>query len=402
VVIKVLYNLFLHPLRSFPGPLSGRAAQISYQRHLLRGSSHLQLQELHRKYGPVVRYAPNELSFIEPQAWKDIYGHKASAFVKDIKIFYGPEEYGDAPGLIRANDADHARQRRLVSHAFSDKAMKEQEQLLKGHIGILIERLRDIAAGKNDGKTDMVEWYNFTTFDIMSDLTFGESLGQLSSSTYNPWVESVFGFVKLVSVTRVCREYPGVTPLLEKLLPADLMAKKDAHINFSTERVNERMARKTDRPDIWTFVNRYSEIEGQSLAPSELHSNGGLFMLAGTETTATQLSGLTYLLLKNPEKLARLTNEVRSAFTSLVDLTMTKLAQLPYLQACIDEGLRLYPPVPFGLARIAPKEGANVCSRWVPGSVRPIQHDASQYSRTLTSLTRQSSSVRPGSRLTRP
>jgi cytochrome P450 len=132
------------------------------------------------------------------------------------------------------------------------------------------------------------------------------------------------------------------------------------------------MAQKTERPDIWTYVTKNSHIEGQALAQSELHSNGALFMVAGTETTATELAGLTYMLLKNPQKLARLTSEIRTAFTRFEDITMVKLSQLQYLQACLEEGLRVYPPVPAGLPRITPKGGAKVCNRWIPGGVSDI------------------------------
>jgi cytochrome P450 len=140
-------------------------------------------------------------------------------------------------------------------------------------------------------------------------------------------------------------------------------------MRFSSEKVDKRIARETERPDIWTYVMRNSHIEGHELALTELHSNGASFMVAGTETTATELSGLTYMLLKNPEKLDRLTKEVRGAFKTFEDVTMVKLSQLEYLQACIEEGLRMYPPVPVGLPRITPEGGAKVCNRWIPGGV---------------------------------
>jgi hypothetical protein len=202
-------------------------------------------------------------------------------------------------------------------------------------------------------------------------LTFGEDLGQLSSSTYNAWVESVFSFVKVIVLSRVALQWPGLSRLLGVLIPAEMKRKKMNHIQFAAEKVDKRMARKTTRPDIWTYVTKNDHIEGGGLAISELHSTGSTFMLAGTETTATQLSGLTYLLLKNPEKQDRLKREIKAAFSTLEDMTMTKLSQLSYLQACIEEGLRLYPPVPTGLPRIAPLGGAMVCNRWVPGGVSP-------------------------------
>lgn len=175
----------------------------------------------------------------------------------------------------------------------------------------------------------------------MGDLTFGESLGQLATAAYSPWVQAAFGSVKFMSIGRIGRSWPGLSSLLNCLIPAEVKAKSERHMDFSKHHVNMRMSRKTDRPDIWTFITRHSEIEGKSLAPTELHSNGQLFMLAGTETTATELSGLTYLLLKNPEKLKRLVKEIRGAFTSFEDISISKLTRLPFLNACLTEGLRL-------------------------------------------------------------
>lgn len=153
--IKCFYNIHLHPLRSYPGPVSARATVIIYQRQILKGYSHLWLQGLHKQYGPVVRIAPNELSFIEPEVWKDVYGHRASAFVKTAE-FYGPDAHGSPPGIIRADNESHARQRKTVSHAFSDKALKDQEQLLKGYVGLLVEKLRGVADGGL--QSNIVEW----------------------------------------------------------------------------------------------------------------------------------------------------------------------------------------------------------------------------------------------------
>ncbi|KAH7378272.1 benzoate 4-monooxygenase cytochrome P450 [Pyrenochaeta sp. MPI-SDFR-AT-0127] len=360
-ITRICYNLFWHPLRKFPGPLLARATIITYQWKSLQGFSHKWLQHLHEKYGPVVRCSPNELSIIEPAVWKDIYGHRATSFVKEPE-FYGEDAYGSPAGIIRADNFHHGLQRKLVSHAFSDKALRDQEQCLQGYVALLIERLKEASM---KGAADMVEWYNFTTFDIMADLTFGESLGQLNTSTYSPWVKATFSFLKVVSIMRVCRSWPGIAMLLQALVPADVQKKRETHIAFTKDRVNERMARKTDRPDIWTLITKYDE--GKGLEPGELHNNGLTFMVAGTETTATLLSGLTYLLLKNPIKLNRLTTEVRTAFSSFDDMTMSKLSQLTYLNACLNEGLRMYPPVPAGLPRRTPDSGAMVCGHWVAG-----------------------------------
>jgi len=90
-------------------------------------------------------------------------------------------------------------------------------------------------------------------------------------------------------------------------------------------------------------------------------------MVAGTETTATLLSGLTYYLLKHPDKLQKVTDEVRALTEE--ELTLEQLPRLSYLNACFEEGLRVYPPVPVGLPRVVPKEGTSICGEWIPGKV---------------------------------
>ena len=92
---------------------------------------------------------------------------------KDVRVF-GPS-INDTPQIVAANGETHARIRRLMSHAFSDKALRSQESLMKHYINLLITRLREKCA-KGEA-VDIVEWLNFTTFDLIGDLAFGESFG---------------------------------------------------------------------------------------------------------------------------------------------------------------------------------------------------------------------------------
>lgn len=91
--------------------------------------------------------------------------------------------------------------------------------------------------------------------------------------------------------------------------------------------------------------------------------------MAGSETTATLLAGITYLLLSNPVTLHKLTDEVRGAFTQEREITMTSVNRLTYMMACLNEALRMYPPVPTGLPRVVPQEGRSVLGRHVPQDV---------------------------------
>jgi len=82
--------------------------------------------------------------------------------------------------------------------------------------------------------------------------------------------------------------------------------------------------------------------------------------MAGSETTSTLLSGATYLLLRNPEVLQKLTEEVRCSFDSEEDITLLSVSKLGYMLACLNEAMRCYPPVPVGFPRIIPKGRGSV------------------------------------------
>lgn len=83
-----------------------------------------------------------------------------------------------------------------------------------------------------------------------------------------------------------------------------------------------------------------------------MYANAGLLIGAGSETTATLLSGTTFLLLQNPSAMHKLTQEIRSAFTSDADINLARVCQLPYLGAVMEEGMRLYPPGPAANVRV--------------------------------------------------
>ena len=108
------------------------------------------------------------------------------------------------------------------------------------------------------------------------------------------------------------------------------------------------------------------------MSQNEIISTFGLLLLAGSETTATLLSAVTYYLLTNQQVMRKLVAEIRDTFKMEKDITMVSVNQLTYEIAVLEEAMRLQPPVPSGSIRITPKEGALVGGHWVPGNVSPF------------------------------
>ena len=92
-------------------------------------------------------------------------------------------------------------------------------------------------------------------------------------------------------------------------------------------------------------------------------------IVAGSETSATLLSGCIFYLCTNAHVMSRLSDEIRFAFARDEDITFRSAAKLRYLNAVIEESLRLYPPFVTSLARIVPPGGSNIDGNFVPEGV---------------------------------
>lgn len=73
---SMIYNVTLHPLAGFPGPWYAPLTRIPFWTAMITGESVYYMRGLHRRYGPVVRFAANSVSYTDPQAWKDIFEYK--------------------------------------------------------------------------------------------------------------------------------------------------------------------------------------------------------------------------------------------------------------------------------------------------------------------------------------
>ncbi|KAJ5788416.1 hypothetical protein N7457_003406 [Penicillium paradoxum] len=377
----LVYNVYFHPLAKYPGPKSMAASRLPYMRLILGGRFPQKTKLLHDQYGDVVRIAPDELSFIDGEAWKKIYGTRIGHGQKaKDNIFYAPLP-GQAPGIILSNDADHSRFRRLLSHAFSDNSLRGQEPIIKRHVDLLMQRLRENIA--NGSKAlNMVAWYNFTTFDIIGDLAFGEPFDCLKNSDYHEWVSIIFSALKWAVYANVSRRLPGSEYILPYITPKHITARVNRHLALTRQKVETRISKTNERPDFFGNILKHQNTEKGFSIP-EMNSNGSTLIIAGSETTATLLSGATYYLLRNPRVLRKLQDEIRSMFTSEEEINLESCNKLQYCLAVLTETLRMYPPVAAGLPRVVDAQGDMIAGHWVPGgTVVSVPHYAASHSST--------------------
>ncbi|KAJ5292490.1 uncharacterized protein N7443_008443 [Penicillium atrosanguineum] len=319
----ILYNLYISPLSKYPGPKLAACTNLPNLYWTSTGQYHYKLKDLHDKYGDVVRAGPQTLVYRTPQAWKDIYSHRksgTSSYLKDPKFYLqGPR----GPSILNANDADHSRTRRLLSHAFSEKALRDQEALIQSYVDMLINRLQgEIASSRK--VVDMSQWYNFTTFDIIGDLAFGEPFDCLKNSQYHPWVKMLFSSMKVLALRRPLAIYPFLAPIVSGLMPKRLVKMREEHFALTAEKVHRRLETKTDRPDFMAYILRVDD--DRSLTAREMEANAAILIMAGSETTASLLSGFTFYALTNAGVWKKLVEEVRGAFGSYDEIDFKEVS----------------------------------------------------------------------------
>ncbi|KXH50180.1 cytochrome P450 [Colletotrichum simmondsii] len=358
---KALYNIFFHPLRNFPGPKLWAASRIPYSLAQVDGKPHKQLLALHDKYGPIVRIAENELSFIYPDAWKDSNGHRKGGVPENTKEPLAI--LGNEHNLFGANLEDHSRMRRVLSHGFSMHAMKDQQPLISAHVDLLLQRLRKHAAGGNR-PIDMVSWYNRVTFDIISDLSWGEPLGCLEKEQDHPWIVALGHTVKYQLYLGLAKRFPPFTNILKAFIPKELTRLEQENFALAAANVEKRIALADSRPDFMESMIRQKG--DREIQKHEMVSNAFLLMLGGSETSATALSAVTYFLTSHPAVLSKLTDEVFSTFKAEEEININSVQNLPYMLAVLDETLRLNPPLPHSSPRVVHEGGDTFCGFFVP------------------------------------
>ncbi|MCJ1383958.1 hypothetical protein MMC17_007072 [Xylographa soralifera] len=263
--------------------------------------------------------------------------------------------------------------RRDLSHAFSQTSLTEQESLVSSVVDGFIDQLGTIGAkGVN-----MVEWYTILTFDIIGDLAFGETFRGIETGQKHPWITRIEGAMMQGALADCFKRFSLLAKVVMTLFPSkiqDLIADTKLNEQYSIDLIKKRIEKKTDRND---FVTRILEHrDSNQVSDIQIAAHASDFVLAGSETTATALSCITYYLLRAPHALQNLQEEVRGAFKSYDEINATSTTPLKYLHAVALEGLRIYPPLPFALPRVVPPNGDTVDGHFLPAgtvvSTNPI------------------------------
>ncbi|XRM42524.1 hypothetical protein ABZX51_005740 [Aspergillus tubingensis] len=351
-----IYRYFFHALGGFPGPKLARVTALwDFRNTVLDAKWYLKVKELHEVYGDVVRIKPREISINDPSAIKDIYGVGTTCVKGPFYDLHYPHR-----SLQMARDkAFHSRRRRLWDRGLTSKALAGYEPYLLEHCKDIVQVIesRSSQAQETTALIDGFAW------DSMGIFAFGKSFNMLHGEP-----------PKMLQMMRMMGR--GASALLSSIWLVIFMRGMvgvrrftDRWLEWCAQCVEERSRVETDRRDLFSYLIEESSSGGdQSIGgvDGDLVRDSELAITAGSDTAASTLNALFYLLARHPEKLRRLREEIDSAVPAGQELCHAALVKKPYLEGCINESLRLCPAVLSGLQRETGPEGLRTAGVYIP------------------------------------
>ncbi|RXW15522.1 hypothetical protein EST38_g10327 [Candolleomyces aberdarensis] len=407
IVHLVPYLLDSHGVRKYPGPLVARFSDIWLGLVSKGGHRSEVVHKMHQQYGPFVRIAPNHVSVADPDALAIVYAHGNGALKSDFYDAF----VSIRRGVFNTRDrADHTRKRKIISHIFSQKSVVEFEPQVRLYVGLLLQqwdRLFDMAVKGMSGTEgeggwrgesgrlwlDCLPWANYLSFDIVGDLAFGEPFGMLKAAKDSALVpknpeqvmnsygkETLASDVLSIPAIQILNgrgEYSmsmGAIPKswrpFVRHLPWYSQGQKDVQTlaGIAIMAVAKRLATPTDRVDLLSKLQEGRDNDGNPMSKEELTAEALTLLIAGSDTTSNSTCAILYHLARNryaQEKLHKELDEQLGAEDETV-ATGPQVKNLPYLDACINEALRIHSTSALGLPRTVPEGGLTVRGQYFP------------------------------------
>ncbi|GAA5983503.1 hypothetical protein JCM10908_000311 [Rhodotorula pacifica] len=382
-------------LQKYPGPTAAKFTRLWLAKQTRMGYRSAKVHEEHEKYGKFVRIGPKEVSINDPAALPVVYAHGNGSLKSD---FYNAFVASKVRGLFNTRDrAEHTRKRKIVSHTFAPKSVREFEPYIAGTVRGLLRKWDELCERAAKSPTangagpslkgwaivESLDWFNALAFDIIGDLAFGAPFGMIERDAADtvPITRedgSVF-YAPAVQILNMRGEFSATLGCLPewirpwmKYIDPWFARGLDAVNNLTgiaRTRVNQRLKEGAgDRKDILSHLQNGRDADGNPMGVPELTAEALTQLIAGSDTTSNSSCAIMYYLSANQSAQKKLQEELDATFgprgiEGALDYEDVKA--LPYLDACINEALRLHSTSAMGLPRIMTQQ-TEVCGEVFP------------------------------------
>ncbi|KAJ7196196.1 cytochrome P450 [Mycena pura] len=392
--VLVLYFYDSYGIRKYPGPFT---AKFSYAWIIwvgITGRRSQKIHDAHNRYGPIIRISPCEISFSDPAVYPVIHSFNSKAAKSSFYDSFGA--IGLRNVFTTRSKTDHGQKRRLLQSLFTVQVAREFTPRTSSIMTRLIDKWESRYISSKTGFIwfDCAPWITLLAFDFIGEFIFGESFGMIESGLDSVTVPNDLQFpfvigkatdvqhcqVQTMSLTHLVsmRErynYPlGLLPkwwrpVGRRVLRKEVQAAKtfSAFVAYRfAQRLSTTAPHSQDTRDLVGRFLHKSKVQNEEFKPESLVADLITILVAGSDTTRNSLIAALHYLAKSQNAQHDLQAELDSHMISHVT-NYTDIEGLPYLNACLNETLRLYSPVGIGLPRTVPHPGMSISGAWVAG-----------------------------------
>ncbi|KAJ9660997.1 hypothetical protein H2201_006725 [Coniosporium apollinis] len=376
--VALLLILLVNRIRAYrrlahiPGPRLAGFSRLWMVRANISGRNHEYLAEVTAKYGSLARIGPNHLLTSDEGLIRRINAprspYRRSGWYSTFR--FKPR----ADNLIsEVNEEKHDELRRKMAAGYSGKEVPYLEDYVDKHIEkwVQVIRQRYVSTARELKPMDLGRAAQYFTLDVISDLAFNRPFGDLEADA------DKFDYIKVtgdaMGVMTLLTIFPGAHRWIEASYLVDLVApsaKDKTGLGRVVGVAQQEIAPRYNDPDQKDSRDMLGSFIRHGLTQEEAESNSVLQIMAGSDTSATVIRALFLYLITSPLVLAKLRSEIDGAIKDgriSSPIRDSEARQLPYLQACIREALRIYPPVTGILEKVVPPEGDTVNGIFIPG-----------------------------------
>lgn len=353
-------------LRDFGGHWSAGWSRLWLLRTVGTGHMNVAFTELNRKYGSTARIGPRMLITSDPDLLRRMNAAR-SDFTRS-QLYQSLKFHPDEENILSLlDDGEHAEMRRRLAPGYAgrdnDTMESDIDQMLLRMLRLLDDKYVSSPQTGCFRRVDLSEVTSYFTLDTLAQISWGQPFGFMEANDdFFGYVENMDKWLPAALVFGICPELLQIMkiPLVKAMLPKATDPRGLGPImGFAYKHVDERLGDKpVERRDmLGSFVK-------QGLTRRQLEAELITQVSAGSDTTASALRTTLHFICTNPRVLARLLREIEAAIAagkiSRPVIRDAEARQLPYLQACIKEGLRMYPPLTALLAKQVPPKGAKI------------------------------------------
>ncbi|KAL3466018.1 cytochrome P450 [Aspergillus heterothallicus] len=337
-----LYRLYIHPLSKVPGPKLAACTSLWLAYHTYIGDECTVIFELHKKYGPVLRVAPNDVDIASGDAIEPIYLTRGG-FPK-TQVYSKFDIEGHTTIFSTLTLPERANRAKAVAPLFSTASIRDSQDVLNGVVNDFVERVRRDA--KSGQPVNVLQIARALAIDAMTTYLFQERYGALDENveimSASPFVDAYVGVGAFFNFT--CGR---VGEYLVALLGHFSQGPETSKSFIAMDEYTRRLV-KGSVPKSGSYQSRL--LERVSEAQSQIEVKDVCF--AGTDSTGMNTATIMWYLAKYPE----IYNRLRTSLEATAACDVSPLTD-PYLRAVVREGLRLSWANPIRLPRSVPTPG---------------------------------------------